>query len=99
MGNRSDLQKILEEIADNVYYQPPSGMNIRYPAIIYTRRRIDNLNASNNVYIQNLSYTITVIDRKPDSEIVEKVSRLPGCKHDTHYIYDGLNHDTFTIYY
>ena len=99
MGERVDLQRLLETICDNVYYQAPGNININYPAIIYTRRNINIKHASNKGYVLNKSYTVTVIDRNPDSVIVDKVSLLPGCCHDRHYVSDGLNHDVFTIYY
>ena len=99
MGERVDLQRLLETICDNVYYQAPSNININYPAIIYTRRNINIKHAGNKGYVLNKSYTVTVIDRDPDSIIVDKVSLLPGCSHDRHYVSDGLNHDIFTIYY
>ena len=99
MGERVDLQRLLETICTHVYYQAPSNINIQYPAILYTRRTIDIKHASNKGYVLNKSYTVTVIDRDPDSIIVDKVSLLPGCSHDRHYVSDGLNHDIFTIYY
>ena len=99
MGERVDLQRLLETICDNVYYQAPGNININYPAILYTRRNINIKHASNNGYVLNKSYTITVIDRDPDSKIVDKVALLPSCSHDRHYVSDGLNHDIFTIYY
>ena len=99
MGERVDLQRLLETICDNVYYQAPGNINISYPAILYTRRNINIKHASNTSYVLNKSYTITVIDRDPDSKIVDKVALLPSCSHDRHYVSDGLNHDVFTIYY
>ena len=99
MGERVDLQRLLETICDNVYYQAPGNINISYPAILYTRRNINIKHASNKGYVLNKSYTITVIDRDPDSKIVDKVTLLPSCSHDRHYVSDGLNHDIFTIYY
>ena len=99
MGERVDLQRLLETICDNVYYQAPGNININYPAILYTRRNINIKHASNKGYALNKSYTITVIDRDPDSKIVDKVALLPSCSHDRHYVSDGLNHDIFTIYY
>ena len=99
MGERVDLQRLLETICDNVYYQAPGNMNVNYPAIIYTRRNINIKHASNKGYVLNKSYTLTVIDKDPDSKIVDKVALLPSCSHDRHYVSDGLNHDIFTIYY
>lgn len=99
MGKRTELQELLETFAEHVYFQPPSTIRLQYPAIIYSRRRIDTNNADNNVYTECRSYTVTVIDKNPDSEIVDKITRLPMCTHDRFYVSDGLNHDVFVIYY
>jgi hypothetical protein len=99
--SRVSLHEKLEELlgSEAVYYQPPASVKLSYPAIIYTRNRIQNRHANNEVYGQNISYTVTVIDRNPDSEIVQKVSLLPMCAHDRHYAAENLNHDVFTLYY
>lgn len=44
-------------------------------------------------------YKLVVVDKNPDSAIVKKVSKLPMCKFNSHYVSDNLNHDVFTIYY
>ena len=99
-NSREQLQKILEDLSGvNVYFQPPQSIRISYPAIIYSRSRIGNEFANDSVYNQTYQYSITVIDEDPDSEIVERVSKLPMCSFDRHYTADNLNHDTFTIYY
>lgn len=99
--NREKLQYILEEIAGsrNVYYQPPSNISMKYPAIVYSRERISNRFADNKTWKQDCSYQIIVIDKDPDSEIVYKVSQIPMCRHDRHYTSDNLNHDVFTLYF
>lgn len=101
MKTRFELHSLLESIlgSKNVYFQPPTGLQMKYPSIVYSRNRIDNRNANNSVYLQNVSYQIIVIDKNPDSEIVFKVSKLPLCRHDRHYKEDNLNHDSFTIYF
>ena len=101
MATRVDLQNVLEEIlgSRNVYYQPPESLKMNYPAIVYARKTIDNSYANNSVYKQNYAYEITVIDKNPDSEIVNKVSKLPTCRFDRHFKSDNLNHDVFTLYY
>lgn len=101
MTSRLKLQTLLEELlgSENVYYQPPSSVKMKYPAIVYARKKIDNTYANNAVYGQRLSYEITVIDSDPDSEIVTKVSQLPLCAHERHFTNDNLNHDVFTLYY
>lgn len=101
MGNRVELQTLLEEVlgSRNVYFQPPSNVHMKYPAIVYSRSRIANDHANDNVYKQSFSYDLTVIDSNPDSEIVIKISQLPMCRHDRHFKSDNLNHDVFTIYF
>lgn len=98
--NRENLHKILVEVlgSDNVYYQPPESIKLKYPAIVYSRNVIDNTFADDIVYKQACSYKITVIDKNPDSDIVRKVSQLPMCRHDRHFKSDNLNHDAFTLY-
>lgn len=101
MENRPELQALLEEIlgSRNVYFQPPPTVQMKYPAIVYSRSKISNRHANNNVYVQNTMYQIIVIDSDPDSETVEKISMLPYCTHEKNYKTDNLNHDSFTIYY
>lgn len=101
MGSRLDLQNLLESVlgSRNVYYQPPESIRINYPAIIYSRNDIDNNFADDIVYMQNHTYQVIVIDANPDSEIVNKISKLPMCRYDRHYTSDNLNHDVFIINY
>ena len=100
-NSRVTLQNLLEELlgSRNVYYQPPPNVQMKYPAIVYSRERINNMHADNKVYKQNNAYQIIVIDKNPDSEIVEKMSYFPLCSHTNHYVSDNLNHDVFTLYY
>lgn len=72
---------------------------MNYPAIVYSRKDIDNIYANNDTYLQTKAYNVIVIDKNPDSEIVEKVSILPKCRFDNHYVADNLNHDAFTLYF
>lgn len=101
MGTRLELHEILVDIlgSRNVYFQPPEKTKLQYPAIVYSRSRIANDHANDDVYKQSLSYELTVIDSNPDSDIVIKISLLPMCRHDRHFKSDNLNHDVFTIYY
>lgn len=101
MNRREELHEILCETlgSRNVYFQPPESIKMQYPAIVYSRDDIDNNFANNSVYMQSLAYSVTVIDSDPDSEVVDRVSKLPRCQYDRHYKSDNLNHDIFTIYY
>lgn len=101
MASRLELQTMLEEIIGTreVYFQPPSSIRMNYPAIVYSRKVIDNVHANNAVYGQRKAYEVTLIDQNPDSEFVDKISVLPYCGWDRHYTSDNLNHDVFTIYF
>lgn len=101
MANRPNLQELLKRIigSENVYFQPPPSVQMKYPAIRYSRTKIENKYASNVVYNQHTAYQIIVIDKSPNSEIVRKISMLPLCKHNRSYKAENLNHDEFIIYY
>lgn len=101
MGSRLELQAIFEDIlgSRNVYYQPPASVRMSYPAIVYSRKDIENVHANDSAYKQNLCYEVTVIDRDPDSDIVMTVVKLPFCSYDRHFTSDNLNHDVFTLYF
>ena len=101
MNRRLELHELLCEALESrqVYFQPPTNVGMQYPAIVYSRDDIQNNFADNDVYLQHYMYQVIVIDKDPDSAIVQKVSLLPKCKFDRHYVADNLNHDVFTIYY
>lgn len=100
MNNRLKLHDLLLSIAGpNVYYQTPSNLTLRYPAIKYSVDNIDNSHANDTVYHQDMRYSIIVMSKDPDDEIVNKISRLPKCSFDRKYVQDGINHTSFTLYY
>lgn len=101
MNTRLELHAFLVDIlgSSNVYYQPPESVKLKYPCIKYERSNIVNVSADDKVYKQSHFYTITVIDFNPDSEIVERLSKVPKIDFDRHYTADNLNHDVFTLYY
>ena len=99
MASRLTLDQTLREFTNNVYYQPPTSTKMQYPAIRYSRNDISIRHADDDSYNQTRGYEIIVIDRDPDSPIVDAISKLQGIKHGRHYAADGLNHDVFTIYW
>lgn len=107
MADRVDLHNILCAIVNitepdgdrHVYYNPLESIRMKYPAIRYSRQRIDNVYANNSVYKQHNSYELVVIDHEPDSRIAALVSTLPMCKHTRSYKANNLYHDTFIIYH
>ena len=101
MADRLSLQFLLEDIlgSRNVYFNPPENLRMEYPAIRYSRKKIDNTFANDSVYNQKKCYEITVIYKDPDSDLPDKISKLHKCSHDRFYVADNLQHDTFTLYY
>lgn len=101
MGTRIELQALLEKIFEspNVYYQPPESKKIDYPAIVYSKNKINPQHADDIVYQKSTQYTLTVIDKRPDNAVIEKLLTLPYCAHDTHYVSDNLNHDKLTLFF
>ena len=100
MLDRLDLHEKLCDILGtrNVYFQPPASVKMNYPAIVYSRSRINSIHANDAIYIHHPGYEVILIDKNPDSEYIEKILQLRYCRFDRHYESDNLNHDVFTIY-
>lgn len=96
---RTELQTLLETICPRVYYQPPSNMQLKYPCIIYVRNKIVNNAANNQAYLRRTRYTLTLIDKNPESAYLESLENLNYCSHTRNFVSDNLNHDVFDIYW
>lgn len=98
---REELQTKLEKIlgSRNVYYQPPNGVKMGYPAIRYSLNDVQKTNADDAAYLKRREYQIIVIDRLPDNPAIEALLDLPYCSYERHYESDNLNHDVLTLYY
>lgn len=96
---RLELNARFKELTDNVYFQPPASVKMKYPAIRYEVARIDPTSADNMPYFIDRAYQVTVIDADPDSEIVEEISKWPKCVFNRSYTADNLNHFVFILYY
>lgn len=100
---REQLQALLQEVSgypeSQVHFQPPNGMEMEYPAIVYSRRRAETDFADNLPYHVTQGYTVTVIDKDPDNDVRSKIAALPYCSHERWYANDGLNHDVYTLFF
>ena len=101
MASRLELQSKFEELlgSRNVYNNPPESIKMEYPAIRYSRKKIDVRFANNAIYSKMKCYEVIVISRSPEDPVIEKLMALPYCSYDRHYIANNLNHDVLTIYY
>lgn len=98
-NDRLELHQILEDLAPNVYFQPPTNVQLKYPCIIYKRDFANTLYADNDPYKQTLRYMVTVIDRDPDSPIPAEVAALRMSAFNRHFTADELNHDVYVVYF
>lgn len=101
MARRLQLQSLLEDLlgSRNVYFQPPTNVQLQYPCIVYKRDTAQTLFADNDPYRYTKRYQLTVIDRDPDSDIPNRVSKLRMCRHQAFFTADNLNHDIFDLYF
>lgn len=96
-----ELQATFEELLEsrNVYYNPPASVRMNYDAIVFQRSNIENTYANNGVYRQMYRYEVTIITKDPDAPVISKVSCLPMCSFDRHFVSDNLHHNVFTLYH
>ena len=103
LDRRLLLQQLLEDTSGldeaDVHFQPPTGTEMRYPCITYSRGREARRFADNLPYQRVQGYTVTVIHKDPDNDIRDKVAALPYCSFDRWYANDGLNHDVYTLFF
>lgn len=107
MASRLELHEILCELVNitesngdrHIYFNPPTSLKMRYPAIRYSLKDIDVLYANNSAYKQDKAYEMVLITSDPDSDLVGEILKLPKCSFDRFYRADNLNHFVFTIYH
>ena len=101
MGSRMELHEELKVILGSgfVYFQPPESVKMHYPCIVYCLDDDNTKHADDNPYFNTKRYTITVIDKNPDSIIPDSLLILPLCRFNRFFTADNLNHWVFSLYY
>lgn len=101
MGTRLDFHALLCRLlgASNVYFQPPETIKMTYPCIVYERSANDTKFADNAPYKTMRRYTVTAIDKNPDSELPDKLGELSFSRMNRFFTANNLNHYVFNIYY
>lgn len=107
--SRLQIQTLLEnlnggdedhpELKIKVYFQPPPNVQMQYPCIVYRRDSAVSLFANNKPYRFVQRYSVTVIDRDPDSAIPDKIAALSTSTFNRSYVADNLNHDVFNVFF
>jgi hypothetical protein len=98
---RLDLQTLLEGVlgSGNVYFQPPSNLQMQYPCIVYAQDNAKTEFAGNLPYSYAKRYQVTVIDRNPDSAVPDKIAMLPKSDLNRIFTADNLHHYVFNLYF
>lgn len=106
MASRLSLHEDLKALlgSNNVYYQPPESLKIKYPCFIYRLSGATANPADNDIYLYTRQYQLTYITKDPDSELIDEIpkyftKRLKGCRMSAHFTSDNLNHYNYTIHY
>lgn len=102
MASRLELQDELEMLlgSENVYFQPPESLRMKYPCVRYEFAGVNQFRADNKSYVRNRSYSVTHIYKDPDGSLFNDfLTTFQMCNHDRHYVADGLHHDVYTIFF
>lgn len=99
--SRLDLHEELCRIlgSRNVYFKAPESIKMEYPCIIYSKSKSDIIRADDIKYLSRNKYTVTIIDKNPDSDIPNRLEEFPYCSSDRNYVADNLNHFVYELYY
>lgn len=100
MGSRLDLHNELLKFLPNVYFQPPSNIQMTYPCIVYNKTGKNRHFGNDVIYLSQQGYNITVIETNPDSAIADGIEmHFPYCGINQYFITDNLYHTSLSLYY
>lgn len=84
---------------DNVYFQPPATVKMKYPCIVYQINRPYDERADNNIYVDRLRWSVTLITRNATPPEFDRLRYVQNCVFDRHYVADNLHHYSFDLFY
>ena len=102
MARRLQLQDELEHLlgSEEVNFQPPESIKLKYPCINYSKNAGDTLRADDIKYRRLQGYTIMVISRDPDNLLAEQLlDHFSYCRYVRRFVVDNLYHDILELYY
>ena len=86
--------------SNNVYFQPPESLKMKYPCIRYKKSRPRVNHADDIRYFKKNHYEITVIDTNPDTDIPDKIAdNFEFCSIERYYNSNNLTHCALDLYY
>lgn len=100
MGSRLELHSELLKFFDNVYYQPPSNIVMKYPCAVLNKIKGFKNFSNDSSYLKIQAYSLTLIEFDPDSSKANDIEEhFEYCEVGQYFSVDGLNHTTLTLYY
>lgn len=102
MLKRVDIQEKFKFLlgSNNVYYQPPANLKMKYPAIVYSLDGLDVKRFDNTRLINKNCFSVTHIYRNESENLVETMLKsFEYISFDNRSIVDGIYNDHFTIYW
>ena len=99
---RAILREALGQPAgkENIYFQPPDSVKMKYDCIRYSENSMDVKRADNLSYLVNAEYNVVFITRDPDSPVPRLIQEhFQYCRAGRTYPADNLYHYPFTIFY
>ena len=96
------IRDILYTITENVYYDPPTSIQMKFPCFRFTMNNTDSKYADNLSYLRTKRWAITFITRdveELDDVINQMLIKFKYCTHETTFKADNLNHAVFNLYF
>lgn len=97
----SDLQNLMKSLAgvQDAYIQAPTE-GMEFPCIMIERGLPSSVKrADNRIHFLKKGYTLTVMDRAPDSPIPDLVEGLQYATFDRYFKTNGLHHFVFQMFF
>lgn len=101
MRRRLEFHEVLCNLlgSRNVYFQPPGTISIQYPCIIYSLQKVNSEYGDNFGYHKRDCYSVTYIDKNPDSIIPDQIGDLELSSFERYYVAENLHHNIYNVYY
>lgn len=102
MATRTELNTKLKQILgnNNVYYQPPESVKLKYDCIIYKNSAPFTRRADNKLYMLQHKYQLTYITSNPTSTIPDVLlNEFAMIDRVNDFASDGLYHYVYELYF
>lgn len=86
--------------SNNVYFQPPETLKMKYPCIRYTKEKPDVTRADDMRYKVTDHYELIYISTDPDDKMPETIANnFAYCEIERYYKSSNLSHCALNLYY